>query len=188
MNKQQLSSSRLYITALVSVLIWALLLWEHFNGGVPSHSILARADMPSISNWWGALFLPVLTWFLLGRINKRISDSENGSTSFYPPKIVAGFGGSLIFGILLAAFFSNGLGYISSFMFRGVLVLALFLPIYRAEYVLGFILGLTYSFGAILPTGFASIVALISALIFNYVRPVFVWIGRWFINKWMPTG
>ncbi|HEY2092410.1 MAG TPA: hypothetical protein VGJ81_11010 [Thermoanaerobaculia bacterium] len=30
------------------------------HGGVPVHPILRRADMPGISNWWGALIIPAL--------------------------------------------------------------------------------------------------------------------------------
>ena len=102
--------------------------------------------------------------------------------------VVAGFAGALLFGVLLAAFFTNGLGHISSYMFRGLLLLALFLPIYRAEYVLGFVLGMTFTFGAVLPTAVASLVALISAVLFNYVRTVFLRIGFWFMHKWVPPA
>ncbi len=54
----------------------------------------------------------------------------------------------------------------------GLLLLALFLPIYKSEYFLGFVLGMSYTFGALLPTGFSAIVALIAVVIYNYVRPI----------------
>ena len=46
------------------------------------------------------------------------------------------------------------------------------LPLYRAEYVLGLILGMTYFFGAILSMMFAFVLVLIFALLFHLVRPV----------------
>jgi hypothetical protein len=49
----------------------ACLAWEHFHGGVKSHHLFHRSDLPAISNWWGALVLPGLAWFLLGRILSR---------------------------------------------------------------------------------------------------------------------
>ena len=59
----------------------------------------------------------------------------------------------------------------------GMLLLALMLPVYRAECVLGFVLGMTFTFGAILPTVVASVIAAFSALVHLCVRPVFM--GRW---------
>ena len=59
----------------------------------------------------------------------------------------------------------------------GMLLLALLLPVYRPECVLGFVLGMTFTFGAILPTVVASVIAAFSALVQLCVRPVFM--GRW---------
>ena len=59
----------------------------------------------------------------------------------------------------------------------GMLLLALLLPVYRAECVLGFVLGMTFTFGAILPTMVASVIAVFSALVQLCVRPVLM--GRW---------
>jgi hypothetical protein len=61
----------------------------------------------------------------------------------------------------------------------GIFLVALFLPIYRAESVLGFVLGMTFAFGSVLPILFGSIVALLSALLYQYVRPVIVRLGQW---------
>ena len=72
MNEKSFFKTRLYSTVLVTVAIWALLAWDHFHGGVPSHHILAREDLPEISNWWGGVLLPLLTWFLLYRVEKRL--------------------------------------------------------------------------------------------------------------------
>jgi hypothetical protein len=62
-------------------------------------------------------------------------------------------------------------------MVPGLLLLALFLPIYRAQYILGFILGMTYTFGAILPLAFAVVVGLVAFVIHAYIRklPLFIY-------------
>ncbi len=72
MNPIAFRKTGLVLVAAVSVGIWVLLVWQHFHGGVPSHSFMARKDMPSISNWWGALLLPLLTSFTLNRLKKRL--------------------------------------------------------------------------------------------------------------------
>ena len=58
------------------------------------------------------------------------------------------------------------------YMLIGLLLLSLFLPIYRAEYILGFVIGMTYTFGAVLPTGLGCILAIICAVIYLLVRPI----------------
>lgn len=172
MNENTFFKIRLYITAIVSLAIWSLLAWNYFHGGVPSHSILARADMPSISNWWGAILLPLLTWFLLYRIQRRITDhpTEKPTVSNPPINIVYGFLGALLFGIVLSTFFTLGIKDIPGYMLISLFILALFLPIYRAECLLGFVIGMTFTFGAVLPTGIGTILVLIGAVLYWLVR------------------
>jgi hypothetical protein len=162
-----LSSQRLqiFITAIAAIYVWSLLAWQHFHGGVVSHHILHRSDLPAISNAWGGLVLPVLTWMLVGRVIRR----EQGN---YTRGMVAGFLGALFYGVVLSVSFVNGLEQLYSPMGPGLLLIALFLPIYRAEYVLGFVLSMTYVFGALLPTGFAAVVALIAFVLYRFVRPI----------------
>ena len=54
---------RLYFTATIAMAMWALLAWNHYHGGVPSHHILANEELPAISKGWGAVLLPLLTGF-----------------------------------------------------------------------------------------------------------------------------
>ncbi len=173
MNQNTFFKARLYITSLVTISIGSLLAWNHFHGGVPSHNILARADMPSISNWWGGLLLPLLTWFLLYRIQQRIIHSpDEKSTEALPVSIVYGFAGALLFGVLLSTFYTLGYPDIPGYMVNSIFIIALFFPIYRAECLLGFVIGMTFTFGAVLPTGIGSIFALIGAVLYLLVRPL----------------
>lgn len=177
MTKKQFFQIRLYFTGFATLAIGGLLTWNHFNGGVPSHHVLADETLPLISNWWGGLVIPVLTWFLTYRIQTRIYCPGNREPFKQVKKSLVGFVGALVFGILLAGFFSIGNRDMPGNMILGLLPLALFLPIYRAEYLLGFVFGMTYTFGAVLPTGIGTILALIAAGIYLFVRPGIIFIA-----------
>lgn len=60
---------------------------------------------------------------------------------------------------------------ISLILSQALPVIAVLLPSYRAEYVLGFVLGLTYTFGAVFPTFLASVMSAIAAVVHLVVRP-----------------
>jgi len=185
MKENTFFKPRLYFTALVSVAIWSLLTWNYYHGGVPSHSIMAREDMPSISNWWGAVLLPLLTWFLLHRIQRRLNSGKDESIKLttIPSEVVYGFAGALLFGIALSTFYTLGSKDIPGYMVNGIFVIAFFFPIYRAECLLGFVLGMTFTFGAVLPTGIGSIFALIGAVLFLFVRSLLLK----FVNAALPS-
>jgi hypothetical protein len=159
--------------ATITIGIWALLIWEHYHGGVPSHSFMARKDMPSISNWWGALLLPLLTCFSLFRIQKRLNlTGENNHISAEKiQSVLLLFGTGLLYAGAMAYCFATDKEYINGILFQGLFVLALIFPLYRAEFFLGFVIGLAYTFGAILPTFIASAFIAISFITHKYVYP-----------------
>ena len=179
MSEKIFTTFQLYCTGMMFILIWGLLLWTHHHGGVPSHHILADKDLPEISNWWGGLLLPILTFFLLYRIKKRvlINKDQKLQKANIPAYVMYGFLTALVYGILLSVFFTLNYPDISGYMFIGIFILALFFPIYRAEYVLGFVIGMTYTFGGVLPTGIGFILALIGAFLYLCIRPLIVYVG-----------
>jgi hypothetical protein len=181
MNEKTFYKTRLYVTAIVSVAIWSLLAWNYYHGGVPSHHILAREDMPSISNWWGGVLLPLLTWFLLYRIEKRIT-SENSTLTQFPKSVVYAFVIALLFGVLLSTFFTLRYSDIPGFMLLSVFVIALFLPVYRAECLLGFVVGMTFTFGAVLPTGVGAILVVITFVLYWLARKL-IYFARGFSDS-----
>lgn len=169
----------LYSTIIVTIAIWTLLAWNYYHGGVPSHHILHREDLPSISNWWGGLLLPLLTWFLLYRIQKRLmqDNRDKSKASTYTAKnILYGFAGAVLFGTLLSILFILDYSNIIGFMFIGLILLALLVPIYRAECILGFVIAMTFTFGAVLPTAFGSLIALFGAILYLYIRPAILYL------------
>ncbi len=178
MSEQRFLRWRIYLTAVVMLAGLAHITWEYFNGGVQSHHFLNRSDMPAISNWWGLLLLPTLTWLLTGRIQKRMA-SKNETTAKFSASIFAGFVGSLLFGILLSISFVNNYETVAEFLFLGMFLLALLLPIYRAECLLGFVLGMTFTFGVVLPTIIGSVIAAVSATLHLLVYPFLVRFWTW---------
>ncbi len=174
-QSQNLSRIKILVTAFVTILILALLLFQHFNGGVPSHHILDRSDLPKISNWWGGLLLPVITWFLLSRIKNRLTKQKllTQPTGNQNSRVFRLFVLGLVFGILLAVSFVHNYKIFLDNVLYILLALAILVPIFYAEFILGFILGMTYTFGAILPTFFMLIMAAIGFLIYRFLRPLF---------------
>jgi hypothetical protein len=173
MNQATLKKIGLAIVATVSVGIWALLIWEHFHRGVPSHSFMARKDMPSISNWWGGLLLPLLTYFSLYRLQKRLFSTD--ASIIVPLKqlqfVLLLFVAGLLYAGAMAYCFVTNKEDINGILFQGLFLLALIFPLYRAEFFLGFVIGLTYTFGAILPTFIALVFVSISFIAHKYVYP-----------------
>ena len=147
MDARGFSRLRWPLTLAVALCYTSLLVWQQLHAGVPGHSFLAREDMPAISNWWGTLVLPALTFLTAERLRARLEkggrDPGVGAhhTGAHLGVAAAAFGGALLFGAALAVSFATGHANISALLFQSLLVIGLLLPIYRAEYVLGFVLG-----------------------------------------------
>ncbi|QCO68030.2 hypothetical protein E4582_06070 [Luteimonas yindakuii] len=91
---------------------------------------------------------------------------------------VSAFLGALLVGLALSFSFAAGYGSLASGIFFTALAAGLFLPTYRAEYVFGFVLGMTFVLGSVLPAIAASVGAAISAAAHFLVRPVMARILR----------
>lgn len=167
------TKTRQYMPALVALLslvfVAALLAHEHYNGGVRSHHLLDRRDLPAISNWFGLALLPVLGWLLGVRLRRQTSSSSGKR-----PAITIGTGlvCALLYGAALAACFEHAALGLASGLFFGLLLLAAVLPVYRVEYIFGFVVGMTFTFGAVLPVLIAVVVAALSALLHFAYRAV----------------
>lgn len=171
--RQNRSNVKVLLTGTVTVLILCFLFWEHFHGGVASHHILQQQNLPVISNWWSGLLLPVLTWFLIGRTEKRIGKqaSQGQQINKLHNKALLLFITGLGLGVLIATSFTNEYSVFLDNVPYIILVLSLIIPIFYAEFILGFILGMTYTFGAILPTVFILLLAIFGFLTYRFIRP-----------------
>src|SRR5664279_1115090 len=109
-----------------------------------------------ISNWWSGLLLPILTWILLGKIKSRIEKHTKTDRQYNSEmkSVLARFIIGLIFGITLSVSFVNTYRPFLDNVHYLLLILSFIIPIFFSEFILGFVLGMTYTFGAILPTAF----------------------------------
>lgn len=170
LNTTKLKAS---ITGIVTILIFCFLFWEHFHGGVTSHHILHNKDLPSISNWWSGLLLPMLTWFLLTRIEKRMDKQNSGphQPNNAMSQVFWIFLSGLVFGVLLSVSFSYQYQPFLDNVLYILIVLSFIIPLFYSEFILGFILGMTYTFGAIIPTVFMIIFGSIGFVTYRFLRP-----------------
>ena len=174
MQRQNLTKIKALIVGVVTFLIFNFLFWEHFHGGVTSHHLLHQQDLPSISNWWSGILLPILTWFLLSRIEKRLdkNNSQTPKTNNSFSTIFWLFITGLAFGILLSTSFTYEYKPFLDNVLYLIIILSFIIPVYYSEFILGFILGMTYTFGAIIPTVFILIVAIIGLVAYRFIRPI----------------
>ncbi|MFB9865516.1 hypothetical protein [Rufibacter immobilis] len=173
-QRQHETKTKAFITGSVTVFIFCFLFWELGQGGVGSHHLLAQQSLPEISNWWGGLLLPVLTWYLVGRTEKRLGHQalQVKRWSSLRSLVLRLFITGLVLGVLIAVSFSNGYSLFLDNVPYFIVALSLLIPIYYAEFILGFILGMTVTFGVILPTLFILLLAGIGFLIYRFIRPM----------------
>ena len=169
MNHKLTLKTRIIFTGIVTILIWGHLAWDYFHEGVPTHHILHREDLPGISNWWGGIVLPLFTWFLLYLIKNRMNENDKSNINSNSIHFVNRFLGAFVFGILLSFFFAIG-SDIPGYMMIGIIPLSFFIPLYLPEYLLGFVLGMSYTFGAILPLGIGIILTVIFIISYKFIR------------------
>lgn len=160
----RLDQLRFGLTVAAILLTWSILIWQHFNGGVSAHYLLHDPDLPRISNWWNGLLLPALAWGLLTLSKRRIKRHSAADRT-----VVVGLLAGLAVGASMAITFSLGQESITSTVFFSLIPLALFLPVYRPECLLGFVLGMCFAFGAVLPTIFGAGMAAVTFLVHRLI-------------------
>lgn len=160
-------SARLLITLLALMFELAQLTWELLHGGIRAHHPLMREDLPAISNAWGVLILPQLAWWA----GRGLPPRPWGPWAWAP--FAAGFALALALGAAMATAFGLQAMQAVETIFLGVLLLAALLPAYRPECLLGYVLGMSWAFGAVLPTLVGGVVAAASWLLHAAARRAF---------------
>ncbi|MGB5434557.1 MAG: hypothetical protein WBM98_01600 [Maribacter sp.] len=163
---------RILLTGIVTLLVWSHVAWDYFHGGVPTHYLLHDSRLPGISNWWGAAILPFFTWFLLYRIHKRIDLREMSVATESLSKIVIRFLAAVLVAVAIAVCFMNDIE-VTDYIMGSLFILAFFFPLYKSEYLLGWVLGAAFTFGAIIPMGFGSLLALIFFIFYQLGKTLF---------------
>lgn len=147
------STSRLTLATLALLAEALHLGWEALHGGIVTHHFMQRDDLPGLSNAWGLLILPALAAWAAGRLPRRQA----------PPRdwlpVALGFALPLLLGAALSLGFQLKLQALTEAVFFGLLLLALLLPAHRPESLLGFVLGMSWTFGAVLPLLVGGVIA-----------------------------
>ena len=149
------------------------LVWEHTHGGILRHHLLNDASLPAISNLWALLAMPLLGAFAGGVVARR---TRKRPGALIPA--IAGFLGALLGGVALSvAFVTSGEAAATQVM-MALLVAAVLFPVYRAEYLFGFVMGMTFVFGPVLPALVACVPMLIAVISRLVVWPAVTWALR----------
>ena len=118
--------------------------------------------MPGIPNWIGAIILPFFTWMLLYRMQKRLDQPNTAETI---RKLFLRFLAAAMVATGISICFSLGIE-IPGFDLLGILGLGFVFPLYYAEFLLVWVLGTAFPFGAVIPMGFGSFFALICFILY----------------------
>jgi hypothetical protein len=144
------------VVALATMVEVAHLSWEALHGGIVTHHFLARSDLPGFSNAWGLLVVPILALWASWRWRQRNATTRT---------ILTGLLVATLFGVALASSFRFGTEPLTNSIFIALLIAAVLLPAYRAECLLGFVLGMSWTFGAVLPLLIGGVIATLSAIL-----------------------
>lgn len=172
MNVNSLINNKFQATLAVFILTSMFILWEFMNGGVISHNLLAREDLPEISNWWGLLTVPLLFWITVSLIDRRQGNEikTDSKSEMFNDQVLKRFLGGLIFGFLVSLLWEfNFASYLQYFILLPVLM-AFFKPVHFPECLMGFVLGMLFTFGGVLPILIGSILLVIGFLINKSIR------------------
>lgn len=172
MNITLTTRTKLIITSTTTLIMLGLLLLEHSRGGVNSYHPLGNEDLPKISNWLSLLMIPVFSWLTLSSLQKRNRIENNTQKPISKSQFYA-FIGAVLFGVLTTIEFYSELG-ISKHLLFFTIVLAFFVPIYRAEYYFGYVLGMIYGFGGVLPILFGGTFIIIYLIEYKLIRSGFL--------------
>lgn len=175
---RSLLNHRAAVAVCLALLVGLHLAWDHFHGGIPTHHLAARGDLPGVSNLWGLLSLPVLAWVTLTLVRRRLqrlpAEAADRESSRVGYRIIA----ALLFGILVSALWEFGHEAVLQYLILLPLPVALFVPVSRPEHVLGFVLGMSYTFGGVLPILFGLVLATLGASIHYGLRGGTLWLAK----------
>jgi len=169
MNIQSIIQDKIGFTILTFLLTTSHILWDYFHGGVPIHNVLAREDLPAISNWWGLLTIPLLTWIVISLIQRRKSTLATNSDNKQSDVSIRFFG-ALIFGISISIFWHFRIENILQYLILLPIGISLFKPVHFPESLLGFVLGMFFTFGGVLPIMIGLILLTLSLIINTVVK------------------
>lgn len=178
MQQRTFDKATYFILGLITILISSFLLWDYFHGGVPAHHLLANEELPKISNWWGIVSVPLISYLLLRKTRKRMRSEADQIPINLVKKVCYSFLTGTLYAIMLAISFTTGNTQISGLLFLGLPAIALFFPIFQPPYFLGFLVGMMHTFGGVLPIIIGGIMSTFCYLIFTIFHPILIKISK----------
>lgn len=160
-------SFRALLAALALLIECLHLGFEALHGGIVSHHLFQRADLPGLSNAWGLFVLPALAIWAGGRWP---AVSAATTTARDRRRVALGFTLPMMMGVALSLSFVFQQQALTETLFFSLMLLALLLPAHRPETLFGFVLGMSWTFGALLPTLIGGAIAGVSWLLRSVVR------------------
>jgi len=162
-----------YILPIITLVLFCVLLgWDYYHDGIPTHYLLHDPNLPGFSNWWGLLSIPLVTVLLIYRVRKRLQ-KKNWQLVPYESRLL--FASGLLIAIIFSIGFNQDWGYLHYFA-MALIVISLVIPLYRSEFILGFILGMIFTFGSVLPIIIGLVYAILFALCYLVIRKGFTWL------------
>jgi hypothetical protein len=161
------------VAAPVALAEAAHLAWEAAHGGIVSHHLLNDASLPALWNGWGLLSLPLLAWVAAPALFERRGAAWHACRGGVLRLLCAAMGG-----VALSIAFATGTGDTARIVLIGLLLSAPVVRAYRAEWLLGFALGMAFTFGGLLPLLVGGVIGLVSAAAWGLRR-----IGGWAIRR-----
>lgn len=175
-NFQKKSLFTIATTSLVSL----YLLIDYLKGHIPTHYLLANEDLPGFSNWWGLITIPLVTWIVLTLIERRkaILDKKGQliSVGAYYKTLRVRFWSALLFGAIAGALWEFNLPEILEYYILLPFLMSLVVAVYFPECFLGFVLGMLYTFGGVLPILIGTVILIISFLIYQIIGRGIKWL------------
>ena len=164
MNLKRNTTLHRYAFFLFTLYGWTLIAWDYFHGGVPTHYLLHDKDMPGISNWWGLILVPLISFISLVRIGRRQSRNTEESNK----RVAIRFSLAIAFSITLSILFFQS-SEVGDYLMLAVFLLSFWFPLYKIEFYLGFFIGSIYTFGAFIP-GLAGLILVGIYFLFHTIR------------------
>lgn len=165
---------RYKLPIIISVfLVTALfVLREYFYGGVITHHLLADPELPGASNWWGLLTISILAWVVVWFIERRQNNSQAQEEGFKKENrlIIKRFLIALVFGTLCSILWEFRLEEILQYLILLPVAIAIFVRVHWPECLLGFVLGMMYAFGGILPILVGVVLMLLTFIAYKGIR------------------
>lgn len=170
------TAGRMTVTAVVALAEAAHLTWEWMHGGIVSHHLLGDPTLPALWNGWGLLVLPAIAWLASARLVNPGPLPHAGRAWQLDRPALRRLAGAMAAGIALSTAFTAGRSDVAGGLLLAIALSGLALRVYRIEYLLGFVLGMAWTFGALLPTLIGGAIALASAAVWfgpsRFVRHV----------------